>query len=70
MTYIKSITYLAENRVSKRQLKIKLSNGIIIRAQACYESWQQWGGTTDELNITMPIVEQHNNWLHGGDRPY
>lgn len=50
-------------------MKITLSNGTIVRAEACYESWQQWGGTTDELYITMELVELHNEWLHGGNRP-
>jgi hypothetical protein len=69
MAYIKSIAYLYERQPSKRQLKIRLSNGTTIRAESCCESWQQWGGTTDDLFITMPIVEEHNAWLHGGDRP-
>lgn len=68
-TTIRSITYLSENRPSKRELKIKLSNGTTIRACACHESWEQWGGTTEELYITMPIVEAHNEWLHGGNKP-
>jgi len=67
---IKSISYLNENRPSKRQLKIKLTNGTTIRAESCHESWQQWGGTTEELYVTMPVVESHNKWLHGGNRPY
>jgi hypothetical protein len=69
LPYVKSITYLHENRPSQRQLKIKLSNGTTVKAEACYESWQQWGGTSAELCITMDIVEQHNDWLHGGSRP-
>jgi hypothetical protein len=67
--HIRSITYLYEKQPSRRQLKIKLSNGRSIRAESCHESWQQWGGTTDELYITMPTVEAHNGWLHGGERP-
>lgn len=67
--YIKSIAYLRENQKYKRQLKITLSNGTVIRADKCYESWQQWGGTNEELCITMPTVERHNEWLHGGERP-
>lgn len=68
-TFIKSITYLRENQPSRRQLKFRLSNGATIYAESCYESWQQWGGTQDELYITMPTVEAHNEWLHGGVRP-
>lgn len=68
-TYIKSVSYLHENRKNGRELKIKLSNGTTIKACSCYESWEQWGGTRKELFITMPVVEAHNDWLHGGDRP-
>lgn len=67
--YIKSIRYLYENTPSRRQLKIKLNTGATVTAEACYESWQQWGGTTEELYITMPTVEAHNDWLHGDERP-
>jgi hypothetical protein len=66
---IKSVQYLSENRPSKRELKIKLNNGTTIRACSCYESWEQWGGNNEELYITMPFVEAHNEWLHGGSKP-
>lgn len=74
MQTIRSISYLNERSKSRRQLKIRLSDGTlggtaVIRAESCEESWQQWGGTERELFITMPIVEAHNDWLHGGDRP-
>jgi hypothetical protein len=69
-TTVKKIEYLSENRKSKRALKITLSNKTVIRAMSCHESWEQWGGTTEELYITMPIVELHNDWLHGGSKPY
>jgi len=68
-TTVKKIEYLGENKPSKRALKITLSNGTKIRAEKCYESWEQWGGTQSELYISMPIVEAHNDWLHGGERP-
>jgi hypothetical protein len=67
--YIKSISYIGENRKNDRKLKIKLSNGSTIQAAKCYESWEQWGGTIDELRLTMPIVDSHNEWLHGGQLP-
>ena len=69
MATIRSITYLYERQPSRRQLKIKLSNGTTIRAESCHESWEQWGGTVEELYVTMPTVEAHNDWLHGGERP-
>jgi len=68
-TTVKKIEYLHENQKSRRELKITLSNKIVIRAAKCHESWEQWGGTTPELFITMPIVERHNEWLHGGSKP-
>jgi len=68
MTTIKKIEFLYENQPSRRRLKITLSNGAKIKAESCYESWQQWGGTTDDLYITMPIVEANNEWLHGGEK--
>lgn len=67
--YINKIEYLHENQKSRRELKITLSNKRVIRVAACYESWEQWGGTSDELYVTMPTVERHNTWLHGGPRP-
>lgn len=67
--YIKSIRYLYEITPSRRQLKMTLNNGRVIRAESCQESWEQWGGTAEELYITMPIVERHSDWLHGGSRP-
>ena len=62
---VKKIQYLHRNQPSRRQLKLTLSNGTVIRAEACHESWEQWGGTNEELYVTMPIVERHNAWLHG-----
>jgi len=49
----------------ERCIKIYLSSGTVITAVPCYESWQQWGGTRDELYSSMPVVEQFNGWLHG-----
>ena len=60
-----SVEYLNEGDVDARELLITLSNGTEIHACACYESWEQWGGTQDELYVSMPIVEQNNAWLHG-----
>ena len=67
--YIKRVEYLHENQPTRRQLKITLSNKTVIRAESCHESWEQWGGSREELYITMPTVERHNDWLHGGERP-
>ena len=64
---IKKLELLYQNVISRRQVKVTLTNGTIIRIDPCYESWEQYGGTTDELWITAPIAEKYNNWLHGND---
>lgn len=64
---IKSTHFLNENNVEKRKIKVTLTNGTKITIEACHESWEQWGGTEEELWLTVPIAEKHNNWLHGID---
>ena len=64
---IKSINFIGENRPKNRKIKIKLDTGSLIIIESCFESWQQYGGTNEELFFTMPIAEKFNNWLHGGD---
>jgi len=53
-----------------RQLVITLNDGSEITAEACHESWEQWGATVDQLCFTQPIVGAHNDWLHGGELPF
>jgi len=64
---IKKIEFLYQNNVNRRKVKVTLSNKTVIYIEACYESWNQYGGTTDELWLTVPIAEKYNNWLHGGN---
>jgi hypothetical protein len=68
--HVKSIEYLNIDKRLKRKIKITLNNGVEIFATSCHESWQQWGGTESEVAITMPIIETHNRWLHGGKLPF
>ena len=65
---IKNIQLLYVNQPSRRKVKVVLSNGTRIYIESCYESWQQYGGTTEELWLTMPIAEKYNAWLHNEDR--
>ena len=60
-----------DNRNPKeRQVVVTLDNGTHIHIESCYESWQQWGGTTDELWSTVDVAECVNDWLHGiGEQP-
>ena len=62
---IRKIEFLYRNQPSRRKIKCTLTNGTRIYIESCYESWQQYGGTTNELFITMPIAEKYNDWLHG-----
>lgn len=53
------------SRKEKRSVKVTLTNGTRITIVPCYESWEQYGGTREELYITVPVAERFNAWLHG-----
>lgn len=59
------IDLLNADDIENRQVKVTLSNGTEITIVRCWESWEQYGGTTDELRITINIADKYNNWLHG-----
>jgi len=42
------------------QIQFTLDTGTNITAEPCYESWQQWGGTREELWETVPLLEKYN----------
>ena len=58
---------LVGTRPKTRKVKVTLSNGTKITIVACHESWEQFGGTCDELRLTVPVAEKYNAWLHGAD---
>ena len=62
---ITEIKLLNANDVENRQVEVTFSNGTVIKIEKCYDSWQQYGGTIEELGMTVDIVERYNNWLHG-----
>lgn len=62
---VTEIKLLNANDVENRQVEVTLSNGTVIKIEKCYESWQQYGGTIEELGMTVDIAERYNNWLHG-----
>ena len=64
---IKKIEKLFENQIKKRKVKVTLANKTVIYIVPCYESWEQYGGTVEELKLTVPIAEKYNRWLHGND---
>lgn len=63
---IRRVELLYYNQPSRRKVKVTLTNGTRIYIERCYESWEQYGGTLIELQVTMPIAEQYNEWLHEG----
>ena len=67
---ISVVTILFGEAVDDRKIEVTLSDGTVITIEALHESWQQYGGTTDDLYITQPIAEAHNDWLHGGELPF
>ena len=64
-THIKKIELQYVNQPKRRRVKVYLSNGDHVYIEACYESWQQYGSTTENLWLTMPVAEKYNGWLHG-----
>ena len=62
---VNKIELLNVDKVEDREVKVTLSNGTEVHIVACYESWQQYGGTTEELGLTVDIAERYNAWLHG-----
>ena len=62
---VTEIKLLNANDVENRQVEVTLSNGTVIKIEKWYESWQQYGGTIEELGMTVDIAERYNNWLHG-----
>jgi len=66
---IEKIELLNENDIENREVLVTLDNGTEIHICACYESWQQWGGTTDELGTSVWVADEANDWLHGDSCP-
>lgn len=64
---IRKVEFLYQNQPSRRKIKVTMKSGNKVYIESCYESWQQYGGTQDELLYTMPIAEKYNAWLHGED---
>ena len=62
---VNKIELLNVDKVEDREVKVTLSNGTEIHIVPCYESWQQYGGTTEELGLTVDIAGRYNAWLHG-----
>lgn len=66
---VKKVEFLYKNQISRRMVKVTLRNKTVIHIVSCHESWEQYGGTTEELWQTVDIADACNDWLHGGDLP-
>lgn len=62
---IKDIEFKNNGKIKDREVVVTLDNDTEIHIASCYESWQQWGGTRDELCCTVDVAECANDWLHG-----
>jgi hypothetical protein len=52
----KTITYLKDGRIKG---KVKLSDKSVTKFEIGKDGeWHQWGNTTDNLFVTVPLVEQ------------
>jgi hypothetical protein len=68
--YISDIDFDNVDDVENREVIVTLNNGTEVHICACYESWEQYNGTTAELEITVDVANCANEWLHGiGDIP-
>lgn len=61
------VDFQNESDVENREVVVTLDNGTEVHIVRCYESWEQFGGTTDELYCTVDIADCVNDWLHGDD---
>ena len=50
------VEFLNVDNIEDRECICTLNNGTKVHISSCYESWEQWGGTTNELFVTMPIA--------------
>lgn len=66
---ITDIELVDNGNVDKREVHVTLDNGTIVKICACYESWEQYNATTDELYTTVDVAEYYNDWLHGDEEP-
>ncbi len=53
----------------QRDIRVCLSNGDFVNITACYEAYEQYGGTLKDKQITLPVAEAFNGWLHGKELP-
>ena len=68
--YIRYLRFIGQTKRNDRMVQVGLSNGAVVKIVPCYEGWEQYNATIEEKKVAMPIAEQFNEWLHGGEFPY
>lgn len=70
---IKRVEHLAEGGRFKRKLKIELSNGHTVYAEIIEgrggRSVAYYGGKSADYYAALTMIELHENWLLGGEKP-
>lgn len=66
---IKRVVFLNHDDFENREVVVTLDNDTKVHIVSCFESWQQWGGTRDELWATTHIADAVNKWLHDENVP-
>lgn len=62
------VRFLKNDKRDEREIIAYLSNGAEIHIIPCHNSWEQYGGTIEDLQVTMSIARKHNAWLHGSGK--
>ena len=69
MPLIIKITLRNCDCIPERRVETTLSDGTVITAEALGEGFQQYGGTTMQMWLTLPVVRHYLSWLHGAKLP-
>lgn len=56
-----------DGEVEDRKVIVTLDNGTKITIVGCCESFEQYGGTEDELWSSIGVAYAFTDWLQGGD---
>lgn len=65
---IKEIRFIFCDENKERRIQFVMQSGNVINATSCYDRYEQYGSAyIEELQLTSPIAEKFNGWLHGKD---
>ena len=61
---IKNVEFTHDEN-GNREVHVTLSNESVVKICECCESFEQYGCTYEEKQITVEIAQLANGWLHG-----